>query len=145
MYLRPGELPDYLPVFLEYLSRLPPREARELLSETAEILQSIAAQLTKRGTHYSYVIAALLPLAGAGRAATPEQPRDDDAADRPGADHYGALDAAYADEPVRFVGAAMPASAPIRFYDERPRGQDAPATQARAASATGTAASGEAS
>jgi nitrate reductase delta subunit len=120
MYLRAGELPDYLPVFLEYLSRLQPREARELLAETAEILQSVTAQLTKRGTHYSFVTAALLPLAGAGRAATPQEAHDDDAGDRPDKAHYGALDAAYTDEPVRFVGAATPAVAPVQFHEKRP-------------------------
>ncbi|OZI64458.1 nitrate reductase molybdenum cofactor assembly chaperone [Bordetella genomosp. 11] len=121
MYLRNGELPDYLPVFLEYLSRLPPRDARDLLAETADILQSITAQLAKRGTHYSLVTAALLPLAGGEPAATPDQAHDDDAGDLPDAEHYGALDAAYADEPVRFVGAATPAAVPIRFHEKRPQ------------------------
>jgi nitrate reductase molybdenum cofactor assembly chaperone NarJ/NarW len=120
MYLRAGELPDYLPVFLEYLSRLPPAQARELLAETTDILQAITEQLAKRGTHYSFVTAALLPLAGAAPAATPREARDDDATDRPDAAHYRELDAAYTDEPVRFVGAAMPATAPIHFYDKRP-------------------------
>ncbi|MBN3819131.1 nitrate reductase molybdenum cofactor assembly chaperone, partial [Paraburkholderia sp. Se-20369] len=55
LYLKPGELPDHLPVFLEYLSRLPAPDARSLLGETGEILRALAAQLAKRGTHYGFV------------------------------------------------------------------------------------------
>ncbi|HEY4295246.1 MAG TPA: nitrate reductase molybdenum cofactor assembly chaperone [Paraburkholderia sp.] len=120
LHLAANELPDYLPVFLEYLSRLPAKEARGLLAETGEILQSITEQLTKRGSHYSFVVGALLPVAGVGHAATPTVASDDDAGTLPGAADYRALDAAYTDEPVRFVGAATPAAEPIQFYDRRP-------------------------
>lgn len=120
LHLSAGELPDYLPVFLEYLSRLPASEARGLLAETSEILQSITEQLTKRASHYSFVVGALLPLAGVGHAELPQDARDDDANMRPDAAHYHALDAAYTDEPVRFVGAATPAAEPVHFYDRRP-------------------------
>ncbi|AOJ71522.1 MULTISPECIES: nitrate reductase molybdenum cofactor assembly chaperone [Burkholderia] len=117
LYLSAHELPDYLPVFLEYLSRLPERDARNLLEETAEILQALATALAKRGSHYGFAIGALLSLAGKGRADVPESP-DDDA--HTAVDHR-ALDADYADEPVRFVGAETPGAAePVRFYDKRP-------------------------
>ncbi|MBN3792089.1 nitrate reductase molybdenum cofactor assembly chaperone [Burkholderia sp. Ac-20353] len=127
LYLKPGELPDHLPVFLEYLSRLPAPDARSLLGETGEILRALATQLAKRGSHYGFVVGALLPLAGIAPIDTPadapEQPDDDAAAERPSAADYRALDAAYTDEPVRFVGAsidAAPAEEPVRFYDQRP-------------------------
>ncbi|KVN36012.1 nitrate reductase [Burkholderia pyrrocinia] len=127
LYLKPGELPDHLPVFLEYLSRLPAPDARNLLGETGEILRALAAQLAKRGSHYGFVVGALLPLAGIEPidvpADAPAAPAADDvAAERPSAADYRALDAAYADEPVRFVGATTPAPAeePVRFYDQRP-------------------------
>src|ERR1700754_796389 len=68
LHLGAGELPDYVPVFLEYLSRLPVAEARSLLAETGEILQSITTQLAKRGSPYGFVVGALLPLAGVGKA-----------------------------------------------------------------------------
>ncbi|MDR5663902.1 nitrate reductase molybdenum cofactor assembly chaperone, partial [Burkholderia cenocepacia] len=42
LFLNPGELPDYLPVFLEYLSRLPAPDACKLLAETGEILRALA-------------------------------------------------------------------------------------------------------
>jgi len=123
LYLGAGELPDYLPVFLEYLSRLPAREARDLLAETGEILQSITAHLAKRGSPYSFVVGALLPLAGLGRGEKPDTLNEDDAQSLLSAADYRALDAAWADEPVRFVGAATPTSgdsAPVHFYDSRP-------------------------
>lgn len=119
LYLTTGELPDYLPVFLEYLSRLPATEARGLLAETGEILQSITAQLARRGSPYSFVVGALLPLAGVGKGEKPGALNEDDAHSPPSAADYQALDAAWADEPVRFVGAATPAQAPIHFYDSR--------------------------
>ncbi|WP_233805202.1 nitrate reductase molybdenum cofactor assembly chaperone [Paraburkholderia sp. HP33-1] len=120
LYLASGELPDYLPVFLEYLSRLPGEEARALLAETAEILQSIAAQLTKRGSAYGFVVGALATLAGVRGADTPREISGDDAHSPPGPADYHALDAAWVDEPVRFGGAPAPAQEPIRFYDRRP-------------------------
>ncbi|RDU99391.1 nitrate reductase molybdenum cofactor assembly chaperone [Trinickia dinghuensis] len=127
LYLRSGELPDYLPVFLEYLSRLPANEAKDLLGETGEILRALAQQLAKRGSHYSCVVGALLPLAGAAPVGAPDQPEDDAAGDTPSAGDYRALDASYAEEAVRFVGAAEPAEQPMRFYDKRPaRGMSPP-------------------
>jgi nitrate reductase delta subunit len=120
LHLCAGELPDYLPVFLEYLSRLPTAEARGLLAETGEILQSITAQLAKRGSPYSFVVGALLPLAGVGKGEKPDSLDEDDAQSSPSPADYRALDAAWADEPVRFVGAATPTQAPIHFYGSRP-------------------------
>ncbi|KWF30480.1 nitrate reductase molybdenum cofactor assembly chaperone [Burkholderia pseudomultivorans] len=125
--LNPGELPDYLPVFLEYLSRLPAPDARSLLGETGEILSALAGQLAQRGSHYSFVVGALLPLAGLAPVDAPASAHDDVADERPRADDYRALDAAYADEAVRFVGAPTPAEQTIRFHDTRPaRGTHAP-------------------
>ncbi|ESJ18276.1 nitrate reductase, partial [Cupriavidus sp. HPC(L)] len=62
--LQAGHLPDYLPVFLEYLSRLPASDAVALLAETGEILQSIAAQLAQRRSHYALPLGALLRIIG---------------------------------------------------------------------------------
>jgi len=119
LYLAPGQLPDYLPVFLEYLSILEANEARTLLGETAAILQSITAELSRRNSHYAYAIGALLPFAGAQDTALPDAAHDDDA-NTPHDDRaLHALDAAYAEEPVRFVGAAQPAVAPVEFHRQR--------------------------
>ena len=62
--LASNELPDYLPAFLEFLSCMREAEARELLADTAHILEAIAARLAKRGSRYSAVFHALVDLSG---------------------------------------------------------------------------------
>lgn len=64
LFLAPGELPDYLPVALEFASTQPPREARAFLGEIAHILDALHAALAQRGTRYAAVAAALLEIAG---------------------------------------------------------------------------------
>jgi nitrate reductase delta subunit len=64
LQLAPGELPDYLPVVLEFASTQPPREAREFLRETAHIVRAIFSALIERGSAYASVPAAVLDLAG---------------------------------------------------------------------------------
>jgi len=120
MLLRPGQLPDYLPVFLEYLSILDASEARAFLGETAAILQSITAELGRRNSHYAFVTGALLPLAGVGGADLPDSAHDDDAGAPHDREGLRALDAAWTEEPVRFMGAAQPATAPVQFHPRRP-------------------------
>jgi len=57
------ELPDYLPLFLEYLSRRPDAEARELLGQTAHILSALNERLKKRKSMYRNIFAVLESLA----------------------------------------------------------------------------------
>jgi nitrate reductase delta subunit len=64
LLLAPGELPDYLPVVLEFASTQPPVPAREFLRETAHILRTIMSALLDRGSPYASVLAAVLDLAG---------------------------------------------------------------------------------
>ena len=64
LYLAEGELPDYLPVMLEFISTQPPREARAFLSEMSHILNAIFGALQQRGNPYASVLGALLELAG---------------------------------------------------------------------------------
>ena len=47
------ELPDYLPMFLEYLSMKPRAEAVQLLDETAHILAALRERLKKRQSVYA--------------------------------------------------------------------------------------------
>jgi nitrate reductase delta subunit len=58
------ELPDYLPVVLEYLSCRDLRETRELLGDCAHILRRIGQSLIARGNSYATVLQALLVIAG---------------------------------------------------------------------------------
>jgi nitrate reductase delta subunit len=64
LYLADGEMPDFLPVALEFASTQPPREARAFLAEMAHILSAIFAALEQRRSAYASVIGALLELAG---------------------------------------------------------------------------------
>ncbi|WP_027994390.1 nitrate reductase molybdenum cofactor assembly chaperone [Simplicispira psychrophila] len=64
LFLGEGELPDFLPVVLEFASTLAPRQAREFLGEMAHIFNAIFAALQKRQSAYAVVLGALLELAG---------------------------------------------------------------------------------
>ncbi len=64
LYLAPGELPDYLPVVLEFVSTQPPREARDFLAEMAHIFNVMYSALRQRQSGYAGVLGALLDLAG---------------------------------------------------------------------------------
>lgn len=60
-----SELPDYLPLYLEFLACQPFEEARELLGEPAHVLAALQQRLAERGSPYAAVFAALLALAEA--------------------------------------------------------------------------------
>ncbi|MDH4150766.1 MAG: nitrate reductase molybdenum cofactor assembly chaperone [Betaproteobacteria bacterium] len=86
LYLAPGELPDYLPVVLEFVSTQPPREARAFLGEMTHIFNAIFSALQRQGSPYASILGALLELAGekaqAVKLAT-EQPLDETWAEPP--------------------------------------------------------------
>ena len=80
LYLAPGELPDYLPVVLEFVSTQPPSEARAFLGEMAHIFNAIFSALQQRQSAYASVIGALLELAGEKAQAVklaPDEPLDE--------------------------------------------------------------------
>ncbi|WP_299500810.1 nitrate reductase molybdenum cofactor assembly chaperone [uncultured Roseobacter sp.] len=60
-----SELPDHLPVLLEFLSTRPAAEARDILADAAHIFQALAARLERRESLYAPVFAALSQLSGA--------------------------------------------------------------------------------
>ena len=64
LFLAPDELPDYLPVVLEFVSTQPPREARAFLGEMAHIFNAIFNALQQRQSPYASVLGALLELSG---------------------------------------------------------------------------------
>ncbi len=59
-----SELPDHLPVLLEFLSTRPFREAQETLADAAHIFEALNARLVRRESPYGAVFASLLQLAG---------------------------------------------------------------------------------
>lgn len=90
-----GELPDFLPLFLEFLSLLPLAQAQALLGEPAAILRVLAERLAARHAGYAAVMEAVAALANApaaGASAVPDEDPDD----------LAALDAAWEEAAVQF-------------------------------------------
>ncbi|WP_341929820.1 nitrate reductase molybdenum cofactor assembly chaperone [Methyloversatilis discipulorum] len=90
LFLSAGELPDYLPVVLEFASTQPPKEARAFLGEMTHILNALFTALVKRESRYASVVGALIELAGERAQAVKIQPDE-------------ALDDSWA-EPLAFDG-----------------------------------------
>jgi nitrate reductase delta subunit len=80
LLLRGDELPDYLPVVLEYASTQPAAAVREFLRQMAHIVRAVFSALVERGSPYAAVLAAVLDLAGerAERVALVAEPALDD-------------------------------------------------------------------
>ena len=80
LFLAEGELPDYLPAVLEFVSTQPPAEAKAFLGEISHLLKGIFGALHKRESPYASVLGALLELAGEKAEAVdpaPEPPIDE--------------------------------------------------------------------
>jgi nitrate reductase delta subunit len=95
-----AELPDFLPLFLEFLATRPLKEACETLGQPAHIFAALAERLRKRQSAYEAVFRALVALAAA-------KPKDEEVSallqlPDPDATDLAALDAAWEDEPVNF-------------------------------------------
>ena len=106
LFLSSGELPDYLPLFLEFLSQIAENEARGLLGETAHVLEAIRLRLEKRKVPYSAVLSCAQALAQSkpqtdvaeALLAEPDEDPND----------LVALDKAWEEEEVTFGPAAAP-------------------------------------
>lgn len=59
------ELPDYLPLFLEFLSQVPEQQARQLLADAMPIIVLLGERLRARSCAYSGVLDAVIALGGA--------------------------------------------------------------------------------
>lgn len=100
-----SELPDYLPLFLEYASTRQPAEAIELVGQPGHVFAALHERLQKRDTPYASVFAALLALTkarldAAALAALRAEPD-------PEPDDLAALDAAWEEEEVLFGPGAV--------------------------------------
>lgn len=95
-----NELPDYVPLFLEFLSNRPLAAGRELLSQTAHIMAALAERLGRRQSSYKAIFDALVEIS----AAAPQREIVDALTKEPDSDPMDlqALDAAWEEEEVRF-------------------------------------------
>jgi nitrate reductase molybdenum cofactor assembly chaperone NarJ/NarW len=95
-----AELPDFLPLFLEFLATQPKARAHELLGQPVHIFSAVAERLRKRQSSYEPVFRALTALASV-------KPKDEEvsallALPDPDPLDLAALDAAWEDEAVQF-------------------------------------------
>lgn len=112
------ELPDHLPLYLEYLSILPEAEAREGLQNVAPILAQLGGRLKQRDTPWYLLFDALLNLAGSPLSSdsvtkqVKQETRDDT---------RQALDAVWEEEQVKFIedNATACDSSPLQQYQRR--------------------------
>ncbi|TSE30077.1 nitrate reductase molybdenum cofactor assembly chaperone [Tepidimonas taiwanensis] len=79
LQLRSQELPDHLPVLLEFASTQPPAVARSLVAEVAHIVNAIIGALQRRRSAYAEVLAALLEACG--QRVEPAEPAEEPALD----------------------------------------------------------------
>lgn len=94
------ELPDFLPLFLEYASEQDPAAALELIGQPAHVIVVLAERLNKRQSAYEAVFRSLMALADMTPdaevlAALRHEPD-------PEPDDLEALDAAWEEEEVKF-------------------------------------------
>ena len=124
------ELPDFLPLFLEFLSLLPEEEARTMLAEPAGILRALTDRLAARNTGYMAVMAALADIAAAPMLAVSDIPEENP-------DDLEAMDASWEEAAVRFgPGEAVDACGTDRLRTQIRAGQrDARQNTARNAAA----------
>ena len=98
------ELPDYLPLLLEYLAQRPQDEARDWLRHVSHVIGLLAARAAERGSRYALLLELLVEHAhgtldlGSLRRRAGEEPRDDTPE---------AMDRLWEEEAVRF-GAEAP-------------------------------------
>ncbi len=94
------ELPDFLPMFLEYLSFRPAAEAKMLISEPLAVIAALRERLSRRKSAYAWVLRSLEAIAEGEPAARDldalRKAPDDDPND------FDSLDAQWEDQPVTF-------------------------------------------
>jgi nitrate reductase molybdenum cofactor assembly chaperone NarJ/NarW len=110
------ELPDYLPLYLEYLACQNDEAARQGLEDIVPILALLAARLEARQSPYADLFTLLLTLAGSAadpaalRPQVAKEARDDTPA---------ALDAVWEEEQIKFLGEQGCVSAQQAMHQRR--------------------------
>jgi nitrate reductase delta subunit len=107
LMLAANELPDYLPLFLEYLSTRPLDEARGVLADALHIIAAIEERLAGRNSPYAAVLRAVRSVCGE-TAIAPDSDTTEARPDDLMADDLVALDAEWEEAAVVFgPGEAM--------------------------------------
>ncbi|GAK27252.1 nitrate reductase molybdenum cofactor assembly chaperone [Serratia liquefaciens] len=117
------ELPDFLPLYLEYLASRNQAEARGGLQDIAPILALLGARLQQRESPYAVLFDLLLTLSGTEvKSASLESQVAGEARD----DTPQALDAVWEEEQIKFLGEEGCASAQQKAHQRRFAGAVAP-------------------
>ncbi|CAI1880814.1 nitrate reductase molybdenum cofactor assembly chaperone [Serratia fonticola] len=117
------ELPDFLPLYLEYLASRNKEEAQGGLQDIAPILALLGARLQQRQSPYAVLFDLLLVLSASGVAANSLQPQ---VAGETRDDTPQALDAVWEEEQIKFLGEQGCASAQQATHQRRFAGAVAP-------------------
>ncbi|EMN8763082.1 nitrate reductase molybdenum cofactor assembly chaperone [Serratia marcescens] len=117
------ELPDFLPLYLEYLASRSAAQAREGLQDIAPILALLGARLQQRESPYAVLFDLLLLLSGSEVQA---QALETQVAQEARDDTPQALDAVWEEEQVKFLGEQGCASAQQTAHQRRFAGAVAP-------------------
>ena len=96
------QLPDYLPVYLEFAAQHEPATALGHLQEVSHLVRTIGEGLLRRQSPWAAAIDALLAIAGEPALARPAGEVEDDSSP-------AALDRLWEAEQVQFLGACPPA------------------------------------
>jgi nitrate reductase molybdenum cofactor assembly chaperone NarJ/NarW len=114
-----SELPDFLPLFLEFASTRTPKEAIALVGQPANVIAALRERLAKRNSAYESVMAALLAISKArlDEAALATLRAEPD----PAPDDLEALDAAWVDQEVIFGPGSAANDCPVDRMAERLR------------------------
>jgi nitrate reductase delta subunit len=105
--IRGKELPDFLPLFIEFLATRPLSEARAFLGQTSHILALLCERLQKRNSSYEVVFRALQELASVTQGAS-EIELVTEAPEADAADDLAVLDAEWEEAAVTFGPEAAP-------------------------------------
>lgn len=130
-----AELPDFLPLFLEYAATCAPAEAIELIGQPGHVLTALKERLTKRNSPYAAVFAALVSLSKAKIDATALAALREEPDPRP--DDLEALDAAWEDEEVTFGPGAAKSACGVDSLASKLRQARRPAPGLEPSSASG--------
>ncbi|CAI0717943.1 nitrate reductase molybdenum cofactor assembly chaperone [Serratia quinivorans] len=117
------ELPDFLPLYLEYLASSSKEQAAEGLQDIAPILALLGARLLQRESPYAVLFDLLLVLSGSDVQA---QALTSQVAKETRDDTPQALDAVWEEEQVKFLGEEGCASAQQAAHQRRFAGAVAP-------------------
>ncbi len=121
----PAELPDYVPLFLEFLAQIPPGKARRLLGDAVHVLARLGEKLAEARSPYACVFTVLRGMTDVQPQALPDMP-EGELEETPVA--FGPE----AGGPGAMLRQMHGETAPVRFYatDPRAKADVAPSAQA---------------